>query len=192
MLYVPLEEDGLSQPQGKTVLHIFYSCICCTYSFPVSYTLLNTRIGKTIMLYLSRSQGCQADGIAHEVLQQIILQRLANENNFTTNAVESHNRCSKGSSPDILKVALMATYMYKIDMAATLEHLAKRSGTTTSYEDLSPASRATRTKVANQARSRKRAASDNAESPPDKHQDFIKGVLVINLLLALHYKCKYK
>ena len=50
-----------------------------------------------------------------------------------TNAVESHNRCSKGSSPDILKVALMATY--KIDMAAALEHLAKRRGITTSYED---------------------------------------------------------
>lgn len=59
-------------------------------------------------------------------------------------AAESHNRCSKGSSPDILKVVLMATY--KIDMAAALEHLAKRQGIT-SYEDLSPASRATRTLV---------------------------------------------
>ena len=38
----------------------------------------------------------------------------------TTNAVESHNHCSKGSSPDILKVAPMATY--KIDMAAALEY----------------------------------------------------------------------
>ena len=44
----------------------------------------------------------------------------------TTNAVESHNRCSKGSCPDILKVALMATY--KIDMSTALEHLAKRRG----------------------------------------------------------------
>ena len=69
----------------------------------------------------------------------------------------------------------MATY--KIDMAAALEHLAKRRGITTSYEDLSPASRATHTKLANQARSRKRAASDDPEGPPDKHQDFIKGVV---------------
>lgn len=89
----------------------------------------------------------------------------------TTNAVESHNCCSKGSSPDILKVALMATY--KLDMAAALEHLAKRTGITT-YEDLSPASRAARTKVSNKARSRKRAAYDDAEGPPDKHQDFTK------------------
>ena len=95
----------------------------------------------------------------------------------TTNAVESHNRCSKGSCPDILKVALMATY--KIDMSAALEHLAKTRGITTSYEDLSQASRAARAKVANRTRSRKRAASDDAEGPPDKHQDFKKG---------LHYK----
>ena len=88
----------------------------------------------------------------------------------TTNAVKSHNRCSKGSSLDILKVALMSTC--KIDMAAALEHLAKRKGITTCYEDLSPASRATRTEVSNKARSRKRAASDDAEGLPDRHQDF--------------------
>lgn len=103
----------------------------------------------------------------------------------TTNAVESHNRCSKGSSPDILKVALMATY--EIDMAAVLEHLAKRRGITTAYENLSPASRATRTMVSNKARSRKRAASDDAEGPPDKQQDFIKGFLIYSFLMALHY-----
>ena len=40
-----------------------------------------------------------------------------------TNAVESHNRVSKGSAPDVLKVALMTTY--KVDMAAALEHLAQ-------------------------------------------------------------------
>ena len=48
--------------------------------------------------------------------------------------------------PDILKVALTA--VYKINMAAALEHLAKR-GIMTSYEDLSPASRASCMKVAN-------------------------------------------
>lgn len=108
----------------------------------------------------------------------------------TTNAVESHNRCSKGSSPDILKVALMATY--KIDMAAALEHLAKRRGITTSYEDLSPASRATCMMVANKARSRKRIASDDAEGSPDKHQDSTKGFLVNDLHVyfwILHVQC---
>ena len=34
-----------------------------------------------------------------------------------TNAMESHNRVSKGTTPDILKVALMTTY--KLDMAAS-------------------------------------------------------------------------
>ena len=99
-----------------------------------------------------------------------------------TNAVESHNRCSKGSSPDILNVALMSTY--KIDMAAALEHLAKSKGIATGYEDLSLASRATRTKVSNKARYRKRAASDDAEGPPDKHQDFKKGLLIMFLILV--------
>ena len=95
----------------------------------------------------------------------------------TTNAVESPNRCSKGSSPDILKVALMSTY--KIDMVAALEHLAKSKGIATGYEDMSIASRATRTKVSNKARYKKRATSDDAEGPPDKHQDFKKGLLII-------------
>ena len=94
----------------------------------------------------------------------------------TTNTVKSHNRSSKGSSPDILKVALMSTY--KIDMAAALEQLAKRKGITTCYEDLSPASRATRTKVSNKARSRKKAASDDAEGPPGMHQDLKKGLFI--------------
>ena len=62
-------------------------------------------------------------------------------------------------------------------------------GITTSYENLSPASRAMRTKVANKARCRKRAASDDVEGPPDKHQDFTKGILVndLHVLLDLHY-----
>ena len=54
----------------------------------------------------------------------------------TTNAVESHNRTSKRSSADILKVALMSTY--KLDMAAALEHLAKTHGIPTSYMDFAP------------------------------------------------------
>lgn len=70
----------------------------------------------------------------------------------TTNAVESHSRASKRKSADILKVALMS-----LDMAATLEHLARTHGIPTSYVDLTPDARAKRTHTANAARSRKRA-----------------------------------
>ena len=52
----------------------------------------------------------------------------------------------------------------------------------TSYEDLSQASRAAHTKVANRTRSKKRAASDDAEGPPDKHQDFKKGLHYSNFV----------
>ena len=87
--------------------------------------------------------------------------------------MESHNRPSKASSPDILKVALMSTY--KVDMAATLEHLANSQGISTSYDNLHPAARAKRTKVTNKARSRKRAGADDTDGPPDKCRDFKKG-----------------
>ena len=92
----------------------------------------------------------------------------------TTNAVESHNRASKGHNPDILKVALMNTY--KIDMKASLEHLARSKGISTSYEDLSPAARAKRSGVANKARSRRRAREDDGDGPPDKRRDLGKGM----------------
>lgn len=94
----------------------------------------------------------------------------------TTNVVESHNRCSKESLPDILKIAMMSTY--KINMAAALEHQAKEWGISTSYVNLSQQSRAQRSKVANKARSCKRVASDDAEGPPDKRQIFKKGLLL--------------
>ena len=71
-----------------------------------------------------------------------------------TNAVESHNRLSKGPSVDILKVAMMNTY--KVDMAAALEHMAKCASILISYDNLSVASRAKRTAAANKARLRKR------------------------------------
>lgn len=92
----------------------------------------------------------------------------------STNAVESHNRCSKGTAPDILKVALLSTY--KQDMAASLEHLANSQGIKTSYADLTPAARAKQSAVANKARSRKRARYENEETdgPLDKHKDFKK------------------
>ena len=90
----------------------------------------------------------------------------------TTNAIESHNRCSKGTSPDILKVAMMSTY--KVDMAAALEHLAASKGVVTSYENLSPAARVHHSKMSNNARNQKRTAEGDAEGPPDKHQHFKK------------------
>lgn len=55
-----------------------------------------------------------------------------------TNTVESHNRCSKGSKRETLKVALMSTY--KVDMAAALEHLVGSQGNRTSYDDMTPGS----------------------------------------------------
>ena len=90
-----------------------------------------------------------------------------------TNAVESHNRVSKGSAPDVLKVALMTTY--KIDMAAALEHLAQGNNIPTSYENLTPEARSRRTATANKARSRKRARIDDGDGPPDKRSNFQSG-----------------
>ena len=87
-----------------------------------------------------------------------------------TNAVESHNRISKGTNPDILKVALMTTY--KVDMVAALEHLAQSNNIPTSYEDLTPEARSRHATTANKARSRKRARIDDGDGPPDKRSHF--------------------
>ena len=92
----------------------------------------------------------------------------------TTNAVESHNRVSKGTSPNILSVAMMTTY--RVDMSAALEHLPSSQGIPTSYE-LTPTTRAKCFKTDNKARSRKRAGNTNRDGPPDKHHDFKKDML---------------
>ena len=76
----------------------------------------------------------------------------------TTNAVESHNRLSKSGHPEILRIAMLSTY--KIDMAATLEHMAKNDGISTSYGDTN----------AEIKRKRKRKQED--EGPPDKRKHF--------------------
>lgn len=89
----------------------------------------------------------------------------------TTNAVESHNRNQWGKTPDIQGLAMMETY--KLDFAATLEHLAKTKGIPTSYDDLTPTAHMKRSKVANAARSRK-CAGDDTDGPPNKHRDFKK------------------
>lgn len=87
----------------------------------------------------------------------------------STNVVESHNRLSKGTSPDPLEIAMLATY--KTDMVAALRHLASSQGLKTTYEDLSPLQRSKRVAQANKAR-RKRRVDDDAEGPPDKRQHF--------------------
>ena len=94
----------------------------------------------------------------------------------TTNAVESHNRCSKSDKPDILKVAIMSTY--KVDMAASMDHIAALQGIKTSYEDLSPAARASRTLKANKTRQLKRSChlDVDLDGPPDKKGTFKPGI----------------
>ena len=95
----------------------------------------------------------------------------------TTNAVESHNHCSKSDKPDILKVPIMPTY--KIDMAATLDHLAASQGIRTSYESLSPAARASRSIKANKTHQKKRSRHSDVDQdePPDKKTNFKPGIL---------------
>ena len=90
----------------------------------------------------------------------------------STNAVESHNRCSKGDKPDTLKIAMLSTY--KLDMASALEHLANSTGIKTSYVDLTSDARAKRSAKANKARARKRARDEKSDTdgPPDKRRDF--------------------
>ena len=61
-------------------------------------------------------------------------------------------------------------------MVNVLEHIANTKGGSTSYVDMSQSAREKRTKVSNRARSRKRGLQDESEGPPDKHDDFEKGV----------------
>lgn len=91
----------------------------------------------------------------------------------STNAVESHNRLCKGSTPDSLNVAMMATY--KLDMAATLQHLAATEGVSTSYECQTPEARSRRASAQNKARNKRQYDEINdAEGPPDKKYNFGK------------------
>lgn len=91
----------------------------------------------------------------------------------STNAVESHNRLSKGTTPDVLRVAMMSTY--KVDMSNALEHVARSEGVSTSYEDMTPSSKENRRKAANTTRMKKRCREEESDGPPDKHHDFHKG-----------------
>ena len=89
----------------------------------------------------------------------------------STNAVESHNRLSKLSKPEVLCAALLTTY--KVDMAAALEHMARLEGLPTSYEDATNDTHAKKNKAVQRSRvKRKLQLSDNDDGPPDKHKHF--------------------
>ena len=60
----------------------------------------------------------------------------------STNAVESYNRLCKGPNSGVLSVAMMM--IYKLDMAATLRHLAVTSGMSVTYERQTPEARSSR------------------------------------------------
>ena len=83
----------------------------------------------------------------------------------STNAVESHNRLSKVQKPEILRVAMLTTY--KVDMAMALEHMARRDGMTTSYDDTSEEA-----KLRNATKRAKRKIEEGDDGPPDKNKDF--------------------
>ncbi len=88
----------------------------------------------------------------------------------STNAVEAHNRLSKGSSPEVLQVALLSTY--KVDMSATLQHIAKAKGVSITYDDMSPSARAKRADALCLARRKRRKIGDDEGGPPDKRRHF--------------------
>lgn len=89
----------------------------------------------------------------------------------STNAVESHNRLSKISKPEILHAAMLTTY--KVDMAAALEHMARMEGLPTSYDEGSDAARAKKNKAVQRSRSKRKLQNiDNDDGPPDKNKHF--------------------
>lgn len=88
----------------------------------------------------------------------------------STNAVESHNRLSKLSKPEILCAALLTTY--KVDMAAALEHMARLEGLPTSYEDTTDDARAKKNKAVQRSRSKRKLQYNDDDGPPDKNKHF--------------------
>lgn len=88
----------------------------------------------------------------------------------STNAVESHNRLSKISKLEILNSAILTTY--KIDMAATLEHMARLEGLSTSYDDRSDAARIKKSKAVQKSHSKRKSqlSNDDDDGPPDKRR----------------------
>ena len=68
--------------------------------------------------------------VCHAVMDREQFNSLPN----STNTVESHNRLTKGVTPNILHVAMISTY--KIDMSNVLEHIAREKGLSTSYKNL--------------------------------------------------------
>lgn len=105
----------------------------------------------------------------------------------STNAVEAHNRLSKGSSPKVLQVALLSTY--RVDVSAALQHIAKAKGVSIAYDDMSPTARAKRVATLNLARRKRRAIDNNDGGPPDKKRQFDengKGLPYVGMTHQLH------
>jgi len=88
----------------------------------------------------------------------------------STNAVESHNRLSKLSRPEILCAALLTTY--KVDMAAALEHMARLEGLPTSYEDTTDDARVKKNKAVQRSRLKRKLHNNDDDGPPDKNKHF--------------------
>ena len=89
----------------------------------------------------------------------------------STNTVESHNRLSKLSKPEILCTAMLTTY--KVDMAAALEHMARLEGLPTSYEDTTDDACAKKNKAVQRSCSKRTLQlGDNDDGPPDKNKHF--------------------
>ena len=80
----------------------------------------------------------------------------------STNAVESHNRLSKKQHPEILKVAMLTTY--KVDMASTLEHIARLEGVSSSYG------------ITQGSKRKRKENFDEDDGPPDKRRHFSTGM----------------
>ena len=92
----------------------------------------------------------------------------------TTNAVESHNRFSKGDHPEPLKLAMQMTY--KEDMAKTMEVMARRQGLSTTYDDTSASATGKRSQKQSTARRKRRRHDENdgddTDGPPDTKRKF--------------------
>jgi len=87
-----------------------------------------------------------------------------------TNAVESHNQLSKTSKLEILNSAMLTTY--KIYTAATLEHMTRLEGLSTSYDHRSDAARIKKNKAVQKSRSKQKSqlSNDDDDGPPNKRR----------------------
>ena len=84
--------------------------------------------------------------------------------------VKGRTSAPKSDKPEILSVAMLTTY--KVDMAMTLEHMARSEGMPTTYDDTSKEAKAKEAKKVAKARAKRRLEEGEEDGPPDKHQHF--------------------